>query len=270
MFLIIILSPQNLPSGSHLPNKIGGIKDFINEIIFLFSALRRFNLRPGLLTGSLIIAALLAFEAFNYSTTDYALRDLLGNLRFAGVPWSTILAVAFCGIDFAGIARLFTPQQGADEPKEVWYLFGAWLLAATMNAGLTWWGISMAIINHAMSSTAVVDSSTLTNVVPVFVALMVWVIRILVIGTLSSAGEKIFTEAVRPAAGMRQSVERPARTVQTNASVPGFASNATAPRPLSARPEPTYQGLQARSSATPRPAVRNANRDNDGQGSYRL
>jgi hypothetical protein len=75
---------------------------------------------------------------------------------------------------------------------------GAWLLAATMNAILTWWGVSMAISNHAMSSTAVVDSSTLTNVVPVFVALMVWVIRILVIGTLSSAGEKIFTEAVRP------------------------------------------------------------------------
>lgn len=228
------------------------------------------KVNPGMLFGLIILSALVAFELFNYSTTDYALQDLLGDLRFAGVRWSTILSLAFCGIDFAGIARLFTPQQGADEPKEVWYLMGAWLLAATMNAILTWWGVSMAISNHAMSSTAVVDSSTLTNVVPVFVALMVWVIRILVIGTLSSAGEKIFTEAVRPAAGMRQSVERPARTVQTNASVPGFASNATAPRPLSARPEPTYQGLQARGNATPRPAVRNANRDNDGQGSYRL
>ena len=107
---------------------------------FLTGAFRRF--RPGLLFGVLILAALLAFELFNYSTTDYALRDLLGNLQFAGIPWATILAIAFCGMDFAGIARLFTPEQGADEPKEVWYLFGAWLLAATMNAVLTWWGRS--------------------------------------------------------------------------------------------------------------------------------
>jgi hypothetical protein len=29
-------------------------------------------------------------------------------------------------IDFAGIARLFTPKM-ENEPNEVWYLFGAWL-----------------------------------------------------------------------------------------------------------------------------------------------
>jgi phage FluMu gp28-like protein len=45
--------------------------------------------------------------------------------------------LTFCGIDFAGIARLFTPEQGRDEPAEVWYLFGAWILAAAMNATLT-------------------------------------------------------------------------------------------------------------------------------------
>ena len=65
--------------------------------------------------------------------------------------WATILAIAFCGIDFAGIARLFTPEQGADEPKEVWYLFGAWLLAATMNAMLTWWGVAIAILSHEVA-----------------------------------------------------------------------------------------------------------------------
>jgi hypothetical protein len=101
---------------------------------------QRINMRRGLLFGLMIIAALLAFEAFNYTTTDYALRDLLGDLDFLGIYWATILAIAFCGIDFAGIARLFTPEQGSDEPVEVWYLFGAWLLAATMNAMLTWWG----------------------------------------------------------------------------------------------------------------------------------
>ena len=89
----------------------------------------RFRIRRGLVFGTLIITALIAFETFNYSTTDYALSDLLGNLRFAGVRWATILAIAFCGIDFAGIARLITPEEGSHEPTEVWYLFGpgCWL-----------------------------------------------------------------------------------------------------------------------------------------------
>ncbi len=108
--------------------------------------------RRSLIFGAIIILALLAFELFNYSTTDFALDDLLGDLNFAGLRWSTILALAFCGIDFAGIARLFTPEQGADEPAEVWYLFGAWLLAATMNAMLTWWGVSIAILQQTRPS----------------------------------------------------------------------------------------------------------------------
>ena len=65
----------------------------------------------GLLFGAIIITALLAFEIFNYSTTDFALSDLLGDLSFIGIAWATILAIAFCGIDFAGIARLFTPER---------------------------------------------------------------------------------------------------------------------------------------------------------------
>jgi hypothetical protein len=219
-----------------------------------FSALRRLNLRPGLLTGGLIIGALLAFEAFNYSTTDFALRDLLGDLRFAGIHWATILAVAFCGIDFAGIARLFTPQQGADEPKEVWYLFGAWLLAATMNAGLTWWGISMAIINHSVQSTAVIDTNTLTKVIPVFVALMVWVIRILIIGTLSVAGDRIFNrQEQRPyqrntrSTGVTTSVQPvnmanpvPAHRPSSFSSTLRQAASNAEPTP---RPEPTYHSV---------------------------
>ncbi|NIW43973.1 MAG: hypothetical protein GWN30_04145, partial [Gammaproteobacteria bacterium] len=88
-------------------------------------ALNRITFRRGLAFGIIIISALLAFEIFNYSTTEFALSDLLGDLEFAGIAWATILALAFCGIDFAGIARLFTPEQGADEPNEVWYLFGA-------------------------------------------------------------------------------------------------------------------------------------------------
>lgn len=155
--------------------------------------LQRFPLRRSLVFGALIIIALLAFEIFNYSTTDFALGDLLGNLRFLGVRWATILAIAFCGIDFAGIARLFTPEKGAKEPAEVWYLFGAWLIAATMNAMLTWWGISVAIANHQTLGNAIVERDTLLKVVPIFISIMVWLIRVLIIGTFSVAGDTLFT-----------------------------------------------------------------------------
>ena len=212
------------------------------------------RIRPGLAFGLMIFAALIAFEMFNYSTTDFALKDLLGNLKFLGIPWATILAIAFCGIDFAGIARLFTPEQGANEPREVWYLLGAWLLGATMNAILTWWGVSMAITSHALQSTAVISAKTLTTAVPIFVALVVWVTRILIIGTLSVAGERIFsTEAARPAQSRSVS-----RSPSVQPAAPAYQPARPAPRPMAARslgassppPQPTYPSL----SAPPRPS----------------
>jgi len=89
----------------------------------------------------------------------------------------------------------FTPEEGADEPAEVWYLFGAWMLAATMNAMLTWWGVSLAILNHQTLGNTVLDRQILVRVVPVFVAIMVWLIRVLIIGTLSVAGDRLFSLA---------------------------------------------------------------------------
>ncbi len=151
--------------------------------------MRRLNVNPFTVFALIILIALLAFEAFNYSTTSFALEDLLGELRFMGIKWATILSIAFCGIDFAGIARMFTSQTGTEEPKEVWYLFGAWILAASMNAILTWWGVSMAIATHNLKSTAIIPDTTLLHVIPVFVALMVWVIRVLIIGAVITAGE---------------------------------------------------------------------------------
>ena len=92
----------------------------------LSTLIKNGEMNRGLIWGMLIIGALVAFELFNFSTTDFALTDLLGDLRFAGLRWATILAIAFCAIDFAGIARLFTPERGDNEPAEVWYLFSAW------------------------------------------------------------------------------------------------------------------------------------------------
>jgi hypothetical protein len=198
---------------------------------------------------------LIAFEILNYSTTEFALSDLLGNLEFTGIKWATILAIAFCGIDFAGIARLFTPEEGANEPTVVWYLFGAWLLAATMNAMLTWWGISLALLNHNSLGNAVVERETLLRVVPIFVAIMVWLIRVLIIGTFSVAGDRLFSQAERYQSNTMTSRVRPNR--QTGAplqarkpSTPPVNTLDREPGKVYTRPEPTYHPLSM--SASPR------------------
>jgi hypothetical protein len=211
----------------------------------------RLRLQRGFLFGFLIVAALLAFELFNYSTTDFALTDLLGDLSFLGIGWATILSLAFCGIDFAGIARLFTPEQGADEPHEVWYLFGAWMLAATMNAMLTWWGVSIAILNHQTLGNAVVERELLLKVVPIFVAIMVWLSRVLIIGTISVAGDRLFSQAdVRTGrqanTANKRSVSQPKpfgnrlSKLRRNVSTAPHSSTQSSYRPAP-KPEPTYE-----------------------------
>lgn len=186
---------------------------------------QRLQTQRGLIFGGIIVVALLAFELFNYTTTDFALTDLLGDVRFLGVRWAAILAIAFCGMDFAGVARLFTPERGQNSRTEVWYLLAAWFLAAAMNALLTWWGVSLALLQHTGLGNEVLSREALLQVVPVFVSALVVLIRVLLIGTFSMAGERLFTQA--------EAARRP-----TAAAVQPAARVAPAPAPRPARPAP--------------------------------
>ena len=226
----------------------------LNIQMQLLPFLKSASLKRGAIFGSILISALLAFEVFNFGTTSFALRDVLGNLKFAGIQWSTILAFAFCGIDFAGIARIFTPEQGRDEPAEVWYLFGAWLLAAGFNAMLTWWGVSVAILNHTAEGGSLLGQATMIKVVPIFVAGMVWLIRVLIIGTFSVAGERLFTlaDANQRATSYRNEAFRSVAPPQPQTSSrPGTNYPRPAPKPRPAPtsgynvnyPEPTYHPI---------------------------
>jgi hypothetical protein len=173
--------------------------------------LKKTALRRGAIFGAILVIALLSFEVFNFGTTSFALQDMLGDLKFAGVRWSTVLALAFCGIDFAGVARLFTPEQGRDEPAEVYYLFGAWVLAAAFNAMLTWWGVSVAIMNHNAEGGSLLGQATMVKMVPIFVAAMVWLVRVLIIGTFSVAGERLFSLAENHASSQPAYRNQPAQ-----------------------------------------------------------
>lgn len=142
------------------------------------------NERDRVLT-LMMFGALVTFELFNFSTTEYALKDLLGDLRLGTTQWATILALAFSAVDFAGVAWLFTPKKRSR--VEAWYLIAAWLLAATMNATLTWWSVSLALLSNGSLGNEVISRETLLSGAPVFVALLIWLLRVLLIGSFTLA-----------------------------------------------------------------------------------
>ncbi|MCA9920264.1 MAG: hypothetical protein KC445_20050 [Anaerolineales bacterium] len=199
------------------------------------NALLGLNLPQKTIMGLILVVALVAFELFNFDTTRYALGNLLGEVRFAGVGWATILAIAFCAIDFAGLARLFTPERGKDEPTAVWYLMGAWLLGATMNAIMTWWAISLTLLTHEFGN-EVLSREQLLRWVPFFVAMLVWLTRILFIGAISVAGEYMFAGSLLQHA--RRAGARPAATdhAPTRSAPPANRPFRPNPAPMRAAP----------------------------------
>lgn len=184
-----------------------------------------------LLIGVIMVVSLLAFEIFNYDTTRYALSNFLGGVDFLSVSWAAILAVAFCAIDFAGLVRIFTPQRGDEEPKAVWYLMGAWFLGATMNAIMTWWAVSLTLLNHEFGN-EVLSRAQLLKIVPIFVAVLVWLTRILFIGALGVAGERLLTapQPEKPARRPEPAIRRPESVALATAATTAAPSTPTAYR----------------------------------------
>lgn len=219
-------------------------------------SLSAFKSQKGISYFVIMVLALVAFEAFNFSTTDYALSDLLGDLRFFGIRWATLLAVAFCGIDFAGITRLFASQAEKDAPQSTWYMFCAWFLAATMNAILTWWGVVVSMQTHPILASGAVDSGFVTRTMPIFIALMVWVIRVLLIGSLSRKNDQMINQKGGKSPEtiskrqLRQAQSRAAHPAHSNSSqlVPSiFNAEPVGKRSQVSRnnrPEPTYVPMQ--------------------------
>ncbi len=201
--------------------------------------------------GIILFVALFAFEIFNFDTTQYALRNLLGEVRFLGLQWAAILAIAFCSIDFAGLIRLFTPQRGLNEPKAVWYLMGAWLLGATMNAVMTWWAISLTLLSRNYGN-EVLSREQLLLYVPIFVAILVWLTRILFIGAFSVAGEHIFDFAGDGDGHVAAPKKAPARRAKRAPARPA-AARAAAPRAAAPRPQRATATRRAPMRAAPKP-----------------
>ena len=160
--------------------------------------------------GALFAIALLAFELFNFDTTRFALNNLFGDEHVFGLGWATVLAIAFCTIDFAGLLRLFLPDGRHGTPAEVWYLMGAWLLGATLNAIMTCWAVALTLLDQPLGN-EIMDREMLLTYVPIFVACLVWLTRILFIGSLSVTSEYLFLTSDEPKELAKKLPQRPVR-----------------------------------------------------------
>lgn len=229
-----------------------------------------------LFIGIILLLALMAFEIFNFDTTQFALQSLLGDVRFLGIMWATILAIAFCSIDFAGLIRLFSPESGSGVNKEAWYLMGAWLLGATMNAVMTWWAVSVTLLNNNFGN-EVLSREQLLRYVPIFVAVLVWLTRILFIGAFSIAGAQLFESATSRSRGSTKKISKStasrgrgrkttpsrykaapkpsSRPVQEE-SYSSAASQSKAQQPMTPPPPPQSQEV----GSSPRPTSRKVQR----------
>jgi hypothetical protein len=205
-----------------------------------------------MIIAAILGVALVAFEIFNFDTTQYALSNLLGEVRFAGVMWATILAVAFCAIDFAGLVRIFTPERGGDEPRAVWYLIGAWFLGTIANSVLTWWAVSLTLLSHEFGN-EVLSREALLRYVPIFVAMLVWLTRILFIGAFSVTGEDAFALA-RNSNKEQLPVAKPnpARSV---AEQPAELPRVAQPVAAATRPRPAVQQSKRPAAPPSRPPI---------------
>lgn len=181
-----------------------------------FQIMRKVYEQSGGIVTIFITLVLLSLEVFNFSTTKFALQDLLGEIGAGPTTWAAILASAFCGMNLLGIIRLFNSPDRQNQGSENWFLLGAWLLAAVMNTGLNWWGISIAIYNHPVNSVLVVDPMTIVTVIPIFVSLMVMFIRILIIGNLVGTIRKVTSNPSKPQQTNNQPFGVRSQSVQPN------------------------------------------------------
>jgi hypothetical protein len=111
----------------------------------------------------------------------------------------------------------------------------------------------------------VVSNATLIKVVPIFVAVMVWLIRVLIIGTFSIAGDNLFTmadaRAYQGRSYQQQNTPRPIMnqppTLRTASSLPRPISPTYHPAPKTSPQtstytpgEPTYHNLSFDASSS--------------------
>jgi hypothetical protein len=150
-----------------------------NSIYFLqkMGLRRRSWLDSLIVIGNIsFIVFTISFIVFTYINITRALTYFLGEPRFLGIKWAVILAITFLIFEFAGSARLFSPDEN-ESPSEKRYLLGTWILATAFVNLLVWWNLA-SVFSIPNSIVYFNISNTLSNLVPAIITFLAWVIKL--------------------------------------------------------------------------------------------
>jgi len=145
--------------------------------------------------GLITVLGLLAFELFNYATTQEALSTILGALSFFGFPVYYLIAIAFAAIDLGGLSSTFTEEDWSNETWWVWVSTVGWEIASVVNAALTYMSVTIAMAVAPVSQLATVMPKVqeIYTYIPAALAFVVWLVRIMLIGSIvasTNGGQK--------------------------------------------------------------------------------
>ena len=148
--------------------------------------------RKTAVIATIITLAVIGFELFNFDTTRFALAAVMRGHTFAGLGWATVLALAFCSLDLAGLVRVFTLEPAAKQTSlELWLMTAAWLLGATLNAAMTWYAMALLIAPlGADIGAALFSHAQMLHAAPLLIATLVWLTRILLISSVTLTLER--------------------------------------------------------------------------------
>jgi hypothetical protein len=185
------------------------------------------NLPKSAILGLLIFLGLAAFDVFNFATTRDALSSII-TATLLNIPLSWPLAVAFCAIDLGGIASVFTKEKGFREPWYVWMLGAGWIIASIANSGLTFMAIRMGMASAPIMHNPLIPADIAIKWVPILLASVIWLIRVMIIGSIIVADnhkEPVVAKPAQPAfrmAGSSRPMPKPnPQPVRPMVAVPG-------------------------------------------------
>jgi hypothetical protein len=130
-------------------------------------------------------------------------------------------------------------------------IFFIWLLVTGFNVGLVWLGIDQAIVNRLAQTGSVIDTGALTHTLPVFIVCLIWLVRILIIGSFSCLRRsQALTVGSHPDPDLDNPSTEPENTfpfdlLPHGIDTPYGSSLSKIPEPAHLR-EPTYRGIPVR------------------------
>jgi len=144
-------------------------------------------------TGTILtmLVCMAAFEIINFAITSLAFRSLLSRYTVLVLDSATWLATVVCCVDIIGILYLFLLFPGPSHNIVKRRLFSVWLLVTGLNSWLLWLGIGQAIVVHQAQTDLVINAGIMVHIIPAFIVCLVWLIRILLIGSFSRPQEII-------------------------------------------------------------------------------